>query len=290
MPNYIYALHCPIANTVRYVGKSVDPSKRLRAHIGSAKRLTYRHHTSAWLRKLLAVGLEPELLILEEVPDGGDWQSIERFWISQADAVGWCLTNSTFGGEGLDYICPVAAARYRNNHAEAMRKYWAKPGSKEKAAETRRLVWETPGVREKRAASIAKHYSDPDNRIRAAEIIKEINSRPEVQKKLSEARRKIWATEEGRAKFEKAFAAPEVKRKQSQAKKKTWADPEARKRMGNRWTAEAKEAQATEIARRADKMKASITPEVLARRNASIKASWDRRKAEKREALSQTPT
>jgi len=286
MTNYIYVLHCPIANTVRYVGKSVEPEKRLKAHISAAKTFTYRHHTSAWIRKLLDAGLSPILEVVAEVPRGGNWQKVEREWISGAEEKGWKLTNSTAGGEGLDYLCPLAQASYRANLSAGLRRYWAQDGKKEAGKEHWAAVKARPGMKEKIDKARNAALRSPEYRNKMSELGLEIQNRPELKEKLAQARRDFWASAEGRAVFEKAFSDPEVKRKQSEAKKKTWADPEARQRMANRWTPEAKGAQAAEIASRQDKMKASITPEVLEKRNAAIKASWARRKAEK---LANTP-
>lgn len=278
MPHFIYALHCPIAGTVRYIGKSVDPQKRFRAHLNSAKNLTYKHHASAWLRKLLSEDLQPEMLILEEVPNGGNWQEAERRWIARAGSFGWKLTNSTAGGEGLDYVCPVAAAAYKENHRAAMKKYWASPAGREKAVGAGTRIWASPGAKEKRAKSIAKHYADQENRIRAAEVLLQIMSRPEVRAKMSEAGKRNHP----KSALLQVLKSPEFSAEQSKRMAKRWTDTEAREKVKDaRWSDEQRAAQAAEIASRQEKMKASITPEVLEKRNAAIKASWARRKAEK---------
>ncbi|MNT09197.1 GIY-YIG catalytic domain protein [compost metagenome] len=285
MPNYIYALHCPIADTVRYIGKSINPEKRLAGHISSARTMAYRHHTSAWIRKLLSVGLAPELLVIDEVPEGESWQDCERSWIAKAPSLGWRLTNSTAGGEGLDYICPEAARAYKENHSLAMRAYWSAPESRKKASERWKQVWAVPEVREKRAASMLSYFSEPDNRIKAAEVLNEIRNRPEVRVKMSESAK----ARHPESKLLEAIKSPEFSREQADRLKDRWKDPAGREKLkAARWTEEAKLAKAADILSRKDKMKASITPEVLARRNASIKASWDRRRAEKAAKLAAT--
>jgi hypothetical protein len=56
-------------------------------------------HRCHWLQLLKKKNLKPELIILEKVI--GEWQEIERFWISYAKMCGWRLTNNTSGGDGV---------------------------------------------------------------------------------------------------------------------------------------------------------------------------------------------
>ena len=59
---YIYGLKCPVEGVIRYVGKSVQPEKRIRAHLMGAQRGDYNHRTARWLRKIAKAGHEPELM------------------------------------------------------------------------------------------------------------------------------------------------------------------------------------------------------------------------------------
>lgn len=59
---YIYALTEP-DGTIRYIGRSTNPQRRLRGHMRS-KALPEVH---AWLRALLDSGQRPGLLILETI-------------------------------------------------------------------------------------------------------------------------------------------------------------------------------------------------------------------------------
>lgn len=54
---YIYALRDPTNSYVRYVGKTNNPERRLKAHIQRSK--TSRLHSSNWIRNVLKNGLFP---------------------------------------------------------------------------------------------------------------------------------------------------------------------------------------------------------------------------------------
>lgn len=277
LANYIYALHCPLAGTVRYVGKSSNPQKRLKSHLSSAKTFSYRHHTSAWIRKLLSVGLEPRMEILEEVPEGTRWQDSERNWISSAADRGWRLTNSTSGGEGLDYICPEAAASYRANLSTAMTELWNRPERKEEARLRSLAAWADPEITARRKASQELARSRPETQARFVAAAKEIHSRPEVKEKLSASLKAAWADPERKAAWVAATTTPEVKRRQSEAKKQLWASAEGREKMLALFTPERRARQA-ELAkdpvRQAKVDAARNSPEYKAKRAATIRAKW----------------
>lgn len=94
---YIYGLIDPRTDRVRYIGKSIRPMERLANHCNEQSR-TWRTN---WLRQLSAKGLRPSLVILQELPSGADWQTVERQWIADGKTLGWPLTNCTSGGDGV---------------------------------------------------------------------------------------------------------------------------------------------------------------------------------------------
>lgn len=109
MSRQIYGLHDPrvTPRKIRYVGYSgVSVARRLASHILEAKKGCIGHRSN-WIRKLLAEGCAPELVILETVR-ARDWQQREQFWIKK---FGHQLTNATAGGEGL--INPSIDVRQR---------------------------------------------------------------------------------------------------------------------------------------------------------------------------------
>src|SRR5688500_3880809 len=99
---YIYGLFCPIAKTIRYVGKANDPERRLQNHVWTCEKNA--HHTARWLSGLKRKGLQPTALVLAEIDDGEDWQEQERRFIASGAEMGWKLTNSTPGGEGGGWL------------------------------------------------------------------------------------------------------------------------------------------------------------------------------------------
>ncbi|MGD8501166.1 MAG: GIY-YIG nuclease family protein [Phycisphaerales bacterium] len=93
---FIYALKDPRNSDIRYVGKSNYPERRFWQHLNMGQNVT----KTAWIDELAALGLKPELVILEEV-DTAAWQDTERRWIAKGRQEGWPLTNVSDGGEGL---------------------------------------------------------------------------------------------------------------------------------------------------------------------------------------------
>lgn len=217
MPNYIYALVCPIGK-IRYIGKTNDPDKRLRRHISRAKYYETKSHAANWIRSLLKRGEKPEIRVLEEVPDGGDWVSREIATISEYRALGFDLTNATEGGEGVCGLSKeslakrVAAAAITKSKPENRERYskrmkevsntpealaarsklakslWERPGYREKTSEAfigsdrQRAMLDamTPEVRKRQGRTFSEKYKDPEFRARMVEVALEINSRPEV--------------------------------------------------------------------------------------------------------------
>lgn len=97
----IYGLIDPRTRQLRYVGKtSCSMAKRLRAHL-CRTNLTPKRHSSRWLSGLVSSGLSPDVVDIETIEPGGDWQEAERYWIAYFRFVGADLTNIVIGGEGV---------------------------------------------------------------------------------------------------------------------------------------------------------------------------------------------
>ena len=94
---YIYGHVFPGDEEIRYIGKSIDPKKRLRDHINAAKRGEKTRHAN-WIRSLLTRRLKPELVIIDEVSEEC-WQAIEAAYIQFYREKGCDLNNGTDGGE-----------------------------------------------------------------------------------------------------------------------------------------------------------------------------------------------
>lgn len=90
---YIYTLSDE-NNKIRYVGKSNNPSLRLKEHLKESKKK--KSYKDKWLQSLIG---PPKLLILDEVLEK-DWVFWEIYWIEQLRQWGFDLVNGTDGGEG----------------------------------------------------------------------------------------------------------------------------------------------------------------------------------------------
>ena len=93
MTTYIYGLLCPLENRIRYVGKSNFPKKRYSQHKFNCHARTYDNtHLKRWWLKLEALGLQPELCILEEVK-ADTWTEKEIAWIRHYGRENLCNKN-----------------------------------------------------------------------------------------------------------------------------------------------------------------------------------------------------
>lgn len=224
MTTYIYALRCPESGDIRYIGKSVNPQKRLSAHISAAMNHAYRHHTSNWIRKLSGSNLAPSVEILEKIPVGQSWREVERRWIREGRDKGWPLTNSTSGGEGLDYLREEDRNAYLANLKSSLERYRNTAKGREHFLRFK-AASRTPEVNERRAESIRESSKNPDYIEKMKSVNLEIGSRPEVKLKRSAKAMENWSDPSVRKKRMEAFSSPEVKGIQSEKRKAAWADP-----------------------------------------------------------------
>lgn len=97
---YIYTLNDPDTGVVRYVGKSVNPSRRFIRHLSEAKTAAVKTYKDNWILKLLKHNKKPTQQIIEVC--GNNWVDREKYWISYyREVMGDRLTNLTEGGDGL---------------------------------------------------------------------------------------------------------------------------------------------------------------------------------------------
>lgn len=155
---WIYALRDPRDGAVRYVGKTTKGlDERLHGHLKLA-RLRPKSHRDWWIRSLGAVGLTPQIEVIEE----GHWSTAnsnfrECYW-NESLSMFYDLTNHTPGGDGLvDYNWTSADRAKISAGVKAM---WARPGHREKHAESFRSMWASPDFRapwgERHAAGMQK--------------------------------------------------------------------------------------------------------------------------------------
>lgn len=94
MTHFIYALLDPDSGKIRYVGKSVDPHKRLKGHFLNARCCNPNENQKKceWLTRLVEQGKEPLVLILEEASEV-NWKEREFQWIKKLRRAGQPLFN-----------------------------------------------------------------------------------------------------------------------------------------------------------------------------------------------------
>ena len=112
--SYIYGLVDPRTNEIRYIGKADNFKKRLSEHLRPAN-LKMGGHKNHWIKQLLSINLEPEIIILEIV-DSKNCYEKEKEWIRFYGREN--LTNDTDGGEGVCNLSPEGKDKItgKNNH------------------------------------------------------------------------------------------------------------------------------------------------------------------------------
>lgn len=95
---FIYCLIDPVTGHVRYVGKTVDLSRRYRLHINQ-KENTWK---GKWIQSLIKKDLKPNLFVVDTV-NNEDWEFWEQFYICLFKAWGFTLTNLDEGGRTTKY-------------------------------------------------------------------------------------------------------------------------------------------------------------------------------------------
>lgn len=203
--NQIYGLVCPVANAIRYVGKTKNTlHSRLLGHLADAKARKYEHHASRWIRALLSDGKTPSIVLLEVV--GDNWEEAESRWIAKGKAEGWPLTNSTTGGDGCHNPAPETSERRR----VSMRKVWQSQDFADRIKSARN----DPAFVEKQSGRLKRRWEEDRDGL--------VGCRWD-----SEARQKQAAEILDRKdKIDKAMT-PEVRAKQAATLKATWAKRKA---------------------------------------------------------------
>ena len=166
MTIYIYALVDPFTEETRYIGKTIRPKERLQNQCNERSN-THRCH---WIQSVIQKGSRPQQIILEELPDGSDWQSREKYWIAYGRKVGWPLTNGTDGGDGVVNLTP--------DSREKIRRAWL---GRKHTPESRRKMSEA--IKGKKHTEEYKQYM---RRIMKTRVFTEIH-----RKRLSKANQKL---------------------------------------------------------------------------------------------------
>lgn len=110
--SYLYTLNCPITNTIKYVGISVNPKSRYNTHLSKSRYLT-NTKKSSWIKGLLNQGLKPILNIISE-HNQEDIYQIEKDYILKCKNEGLLLYNLTSGGEIKKEVSDETKEKLRN--------------------------------------------------------------------------------------------------------------------------------------------------------------------------------
>lgn len=115
---YVYKLIDPRDFSIRYIGQTADPDKRLHHHINRSKyRLDKnQHHVCNWIRVLLMESVMPIMEVIEKCTDE-EISDREIFWIEYYKEMGCDLTNETIGGEN-----PILTDGIKNKISKSLSK------------------------------------------------------------------------------------------------------------------------------------------------------------------------
>ncbi|MBT9173488.1 MAG: hypothetical protein DDT21_01889 [Syntrophomonadaceae bacterium] len=89
---YIYGLIDPSVHKIAYIGKTND----LYARWGRHTKTDERHKAGEWIKRLRIAGVEPTVVVLEEMADDADWINAERWWIAHGLRMKWPLSNTAY--------------------------------------------------------------------------------------------------------------------------------------------------------------------------------------------------
>jgi hypothetical protein len=267
MADYIYGLVCPVASVVRYIGKSDDPDRRYKAHLGTAHR--DHSHKARWIAKIGRSGLVPDLIVIREVAEGEDWAAVEREEIAKGWAAGLPLTNMTIGGEGARLNEAGLAAK-----AAAM----GRPETRAKMSASARARWADPEL-----GKIGRAQNGaPDRRAKLSEGAKR-RATPEYRAAQAERSRAAWADKDKRSRIV-AGITDETKAMVSAASKAAWANsPRMAKCRANLKPATAEVLEKARTAKANPEFKAKMraifdSPAYREKLSQALKASWERRR------------
>lgn len=117
---FIYTLSDPETKIIKYVGKSIDPEKRLKKHLSDYELIESWTPKNKWLIYLKKKGLIPLLNIIDEGTDE-NIDDLEIYWIKKFKSQGIKLKNATDGGDGYDWTGkkhkPLSIMKFKMNHA-----------------------------------------------------------------------------------------------------------------------------------------------------------------------------
>lgn len=234
----IYALVDPITDDIRYVGQTVQPSKRLGQHMNN---LSGNTHKENWVASLVERGVEPWMWVLETIDDA-ESDEAECWWIAALKEDGEPLTNLTDGGGGPTeergrkmskaLKGRVLSEEHKRRIGEANRGSRHPNYGKTLPAETKRKMSEAR--KGSRNHNYGKTFSEEARRhMSEAQMGKKLST--ETKDKISESQKGRKFSAEHRRKLAKAMKgkklSTETKRKIGEARRGKTASEETRRKM-----------------------------------------------------------
>lgn len=186
---FIYGLVDPREpRHVRYVGMAGKYASRPFQHAENARKKVDKHsHLFHWIRSLQIDGLEPGVLILEELPEGAARTfvgNIEKMYILSLREIGHKLTNIAKGGDGGD-TGPMSEETRKAISDAACGRDWSEK-SRERLSNTLLGHKVTESARADMRRARQKYFSDPENRKKQSDLLKEVHAaNPELGRAIS---------------------------------------------------------------------------------------------------------
>lgn len=181
---YIYALVDPRNEEVRYVGWTLNVTKRLQGHVSCSRTGAEKTHKSNWIKSLLEIGLSPRMDILES-GSGDGWGEAETRWIQHYRDLSHSLTNIASGGEGTTGCTPSAETRQKLR--DVMRSRVFSEEHRERISRAKTGVT-SPSIKMAAAAAQAANYgrkqTDTEKELRASKLRGRKRSPEEITKTL----------------------------------------------------------------------------------------------------------
>ena len=174
---YIYLLRDPRNWEIFYIGKTINPRKRMLEHSHFKKGALQNSGRIRRLRAIAESNHVPKMEILQICPEW-QWKEKERKWIKEYRDAGIKLTNLSDGGEsypsGRSNTPEVIAYR-----ASKIRGFKHTEEAKARIKETNRVYWSDPAIRAKHAEigrRGARKQWDSYDKNKRAEIVEKVKA------------------------------------------------------------------------------------------------------------------
>lgn len=188
----IYALVDPRDQRCRYVGKTKHAVvKRLRGHLSDARRRGGRIRRFRWINDLVALGMQPTAIVLEQV-HANDWQAGEQMWVAEMRARFPDLLNATAGGDGIHEHQHTAETRARMS-VSAKARYAKRPPKLPKIRRSTKGRVVSPEWRAKISASKMGQPRSEASRLKQAETRRGKKHSEDTKQKIRAAALKRYA-------------------------------------------------------------------------------------------------